>query len=92
MAFKKNLYVERKVVKMKLPSHEEWMNDKMIDTVMRAKACSRPDAIAHLEERFCAMEAAAKNGASDKDIAEAGMPLTPEEFFALVFWDASHGK
>lgn len=77
---------------MKLPSHEEWMNDKLIDTVMRAKACSRPDAVAHLEERFYAMEAAAKNGASDEEIAEAGMPLTPGEFFALVFWDTLNGR
>ena len=33
-------------------------------------------------------EEAAKKGASEKEIAEAGMPLTPQELFALVFSNA----
>ena len=77
---------------MKLPTREEWMNDKLIGAVMKAKSCSRPDAVAHLEERFCAMEAAAKAGASDEEIAQAGMPMRPEEFFGLVFSDALTGR
>ena len=31
------------------------------------------------------MEAAAQNGASDEEIAQTGMPMTPEDFFAMVF-------
>ena len=73
---------------MKLPTHEEWMNEKFVETVMKAKGWDRERAIAFLEKKFRCMEAAAKNGASDKEIAESGMPLTPEEFFALVFSNA----
>ncbi len=77
---------------MKLPSREAWMNDKLVGAVMKAKSCSRPDAVAHLEERFCAMEELAQNGASDEEIAKAGMSLTPEEFFALVYANALRGQ
>ena len=77
---------------MKLPTHEEWMNEKFVETVMKAKGLDREQAIAFLEEKFHCMEDAAKNGASDREIAEAGMPLSPEEFFALVFSDALKSK
>ena len=73
---------------MKLPAREEWMNEKFVETVMKAKGWDRERASAFLEEKYRCMEEAAKNGASDKEIAEAGMPLTPQEFFALVFSNA----
>ena len=69
---------------MQLPAHEDWMNEKFVETVMKAKDLDRERAVAFLEEKFRCMEDAAKKGASDKEIAEAGMPLTPQEFFALV--------
>ena len=68
------------------------MNEKFVETVMKAKGLDREQAIAFLEEKFHCMEDAAKNGASDREIAEAGMPLSPEEFFALVFSDALKSK
>ena len=70
---------------MKLPTHEDWMNEKFVEMVIKAKGWERDRAVAFLEEKFRCMEDAAKKGASDKEIAEAGMPLTPQEFFALVF-------
>ena len=73
---------------MKLPAHEDWMNEKFVETVMKAKGVERDRAVAFLEEKFRCMEDAAKKGVSDKEIAEAGMPLSPEEFFALVFSNA----
>ena len=73
---------------MRLPTREEWMNEKFVETVMKAKGWDRERAVAFLEGKFRSMEEAAKNGASDKEIAEAGMPLKPEEFFALVFSNA----
>ena len=73
---------------MKLPTHEDWMNEKFVETVMKAKNLDRERAVAFLEEKYRYMEEVAKNGASDKEIAEAGMPLSPEEFFALVFSNA----
>ena len=73
---------------MKLPTHEDWMNEKFIETVMKVKDLDRERAVAFLEEKFRCMEDAAKKGVSDKEIAEAGMPLSPEEFFALVFSNA----
>ena len=77
---------------MKLPTREEWMNEKFVETVMKAKGVERDRAVAFLEEKFRCMEDAAKKGASDKEIAEAGMPLSPEEFFALVFSNELNGK
>ena len=74
--------------KMKLPAHEDWMNEKFVETVMKAKDLDRERAVAFLDEKFRCMEDAAKKGASDKEIAEAGMPLTPQEFFAFVFSNA----
>lgn len=73
---------------MKLPAHEDWMNEKFVEMVMKAKDLDRERAVVFLEEKFCCMEDAVKKGASDKEIAEAGMPLSPEEFFALVFSNA----
>ena len=73
---------------MKLPTHEEWLNEKFVETVMKAKGVERARVVAFLEEKFRCMEDAAKKGASEKEIAEAGMPLTPQEFFALVFSNA----
>ena len=73
---------------MKLPAREEWMNEKFVETVMKAKGVERDRAVAILEEKFRGMEDAAKKGAGDKEIAEAGMPLTPQEFFTLVFSNA----
>ena len=73
---------------MKLPTHEDWMNEKLVETVMKAKNLDRERTVAFLEEKYRYMEEVAKNGASDKEIAEAGMPLSPEEFFALVFSNA----
>lgn len=73
---------------MKLPTHEDWMNEKFVETVIKAKGWERDRAVAFLEEKFRCMEDAAKKGASEKEIAEAGMPLTPQEFFALVFSNA----
>ena len=73
---------------MKLPTHEDRMNEKLVETVMKAKGWSHERVIDFLEEKYRCMEEAAKNGASDKEIAEAGMPLTPQEFFALVFSNA----
>ena len=73
---------------MKLPTHEDWMNDKFAEMVIKAKGWERDRAVAFLEEKFRCMEDAAKKGASEKEIAEAGMPLTPQEFFALVFSSA----
>ena len=83
--------LERKK-KMKLPAREEWMNEKFVEAVMKAKGWDRERASAFLEEKYRYMEESAKNGASDKEIAEAGMPLSPEEFFALVFSNALTGK
>ena len=77
---------------MKLPTHEDWMNEKFVETVMKAKGLDRERAVAFLEEKFSCMEEAVKNGASDKEIAEAGMPLSPEEFFALVFSNAMNNR
>jgi len=77
---------------MKLPTHDDWMNEKFVETVMKAKGWDRERAVAFLDEKFRSMEEAAKNGASDREIAEAGMPLSPEEFFALVSSDALKGK
>ena len=77
---------------MKLPAREEWMNEKFVETVMKAKGLDRERVVAFLEEKFRCMEDAAKKGASDKEIAEAGMPLTPQEFFALVFSNELNGK
>ena len=73
---------------MKLPTHEEWLNEKFVETVMKAKGVERARVVAFLEEKFRCLEDAAKKGASEKEIAEAGMPLTPQEFFALVFSSA----
>lgn len=73
---------------MKLPAHEDWMNEKFVETVMKAKDLDRERAVAFLEGKYRDMEEAAKKGASEKEIAEAGMPLTPQEFFALVFSNA----
>ena len=73
---------------MKLPTYEEWTNEKFVETVMKAKGWDRERAVAFLEEKCRCMEETAKNGACDREIAEAGMPLTPEEFFALVFSNA----
>ena len=73
---------------MKLPAREEWMNEKFVETVMKAKGWSHERVIDFLEEKYRSMENAAKKGASEKEIAEAGMPLTPQEFFALVFSNA----
>lgn len=73
---------------MKLPTHEDWMNEKLVETVMKAKGWSHERVIDFLEEKYRSMENAAKKGVSDKEIAEAGMPLSPEEFFALVFSNA----
>jgi len=73
---------------MKLPTHEDWMNEKFVETVMKAKGMERDRAVAFLEEKFRCMEDAAKKGVSDKEIAAAGMPLSPEEFFALMFSNA----
>ncbi len=73
---------------MKLPTHEDWMEEKFVKTVMKAKGLERERAVAFLEEKYRHMEEAAKKGASEKEIAEAGMPLTPQEFFALVFSNA----
>ena len=73
---------------MKLPAHEDWMNEKFVEMVMKAKDLDHERAVAFLEEKFRFMEDAAKKGASEKEIAEAGMPLTPQEFFALVFSNA----
>lgn len=74
-----------------MPTHEEWTNEKFVETVMNAKGCSHEQAVAFLEEKYHCIEEAARNGASDKEIAEAGMPLTPQEFFALVFSNAHEG-
>ena len=73
---------------MKLPTHEEWLNEKFVETVMKAKGVERARVVAFLEEKFRCMEEEEKKGASEKEIAEAGMPLTPQEFFALVFSSA----
>ena len=73
---------------MKLPTHEDWMNEKFVEMVIKAKGWERDRAVAFLEEKFRCMEDATKKGASDKEIAEAGMPFTPQEFFALVFSSA----
>lgn len=73
---------------MKLPTREEWTNEKFVETVMKAKGWGRERTVAFLEEKYRCMEEAAKNGASDREIAEAGMPLSPEEFFACVFSNA----
>ncbi len=70
---------------MNLPTKKTFVNDKLISAVMDAKGCDRASAVAHLEERYRCMEAAAKAGESDEEIAKAGMPLTPQEFFALMF-------
>ena len=83
---KMDILIERK--RMKLPTHEDWMNEKLVETVMKAKGLDRERTVAFLEEKYRYMEEAAKNGASDKEIAEAGMPLSPEEFFAFVFSNA----
>ena len=77
---------------MKLPTHEDWMNEKFVEKVIKAKGWERDRAVAFLEEKFRCMEDAAKKGASDKEIAEAGMPLTPQEFIALVFSNELNGK
>jgi hypothetical protein len=77
---------------MKLPTHDDWMNEKFVETVMKAKGWDRERAVAFLGEKYRCMQEAAKNGASDKEIAEAGMPLTPEEFFALVFANTLKSK
>lgn len=77
---------------MKLPTHEDWMNEKLVETVMKAKGWSNERVIDFLEEKYRSMENAAKKGVSDKEIAEAGMPLTPQEFFALVFSNELNGK
>lgn len=73
---------------MKLPTHEDWMNEKFVETVMKVKGWSHERVIDFLEEKYRSMENAAKKGASEKEIAEAGMPLTPQEFFVLVFSNA----
>jgi hypothetical protein len=73
---------------MKLPAHEEWISEKFVETVMKVKGWSHERVIDFLEEKYRSMENAAKKGASEKEIAEAGMPLTPQEFFALVFSNA----
>ena len=77
---------------MKLPAHEDWMNEKFVETVMKVKGWSHERVIDFLEEKYRSMENAAKKGASEKEIAEAGMPLTPQEFFALVFSNELNGK
>ena len=77
---------------MKLPTHEDWMNEKFVETVMKVKGWSHERVIDFLEEKYRSMENAAKKGASEKEIAEAGMPLTPQEFFALVFSNELNGK
>ena len=77
---------------MKLPTHEDWMNEKFVEMVIKAKGWERGRAVAFLEEKFRCMEDAAKKGASEKEIAEAGMPLTHQEFFALVFSNELNGK
>ena len=73
---------------MKLATHEDWMNEKLVETVMKAKGWGHERVIDFLEEKYRSMENAAKKGVSDKEIAEAGMPWSPEEFFALVFSNA----
>ena len=70
---------------MRLPTEEAFLDDKLINAVMDAKGCDRARAVAHLEEKYRCMEAAANAGKSDEEIAKAGMPLTPQEFFALMF-------
>ena len=70
---------------MNLPTKKTFVNDKLISAVIDAKGCDRASAVAHLEEKYRCMEAAAKAGKSDEEIAKAGMPLTPQEFFALMF-------
>ena len=55
---------------------------------MKVKGWSHERVIDFLEEKYRSMENAAKKGASEKEIAEAGMPLTPQEFFVLVFSNA----
>ena len=70
---------------MNLPTKELFLNDKLINAVMDAKRCDCASAVAHLEETYRCMDAAAKAGKSDEEIAKAGMPLTPQEFFALMF-------
>ena len=37
---------------MKLPAHEDWMNEKFVETVMKAKGVERDRAVAFLEEKF----------------------------------------
>jgi hypothetical protein len=69
---------------MNLPTKKSFLNDKLINAVMDAKGCDRASAVAHLEDKYCRMEAAAMAGKSDEEIAEAGMPLKPQEFFALM--------
>ena len=47
-------------------------------------------AIAHLEEKYCRMEEAIKNGASDEEIARVGFPTSFEEFTAWMFMNELH--
>lgn len=70
---------------MNLPTKESFLNDKLINAVMDAKGCDRASAISHLGDKYCCMKAAAMAGKSDEEIAEAGMPLKPQEFFSLIF-------
>lgn len=69
---------------MNLPTKGSFLNDKLINAVMDAKGCDRASAVAHLEDKYFCMKAAAMAGKSDEEIAEAGMPLKPQEFFSLV--------
>ena len=70
---------------MNLPKKETFVNDKLISAVMEAKGCDRASAVAHLEEKYRSMVASAKAGKNDEEIVKAGMPLTPQEFFTLMF-------
>ncbi len=41
---------------MKLPTREEWTNEKFVETVMKAKGWERERAAAFLEEKYRYME------------------------------------
>lgn len=40
---------------MRLPTHEEWMSEKLVETVMKAKGWELERAVAFLEEKFRTM-------------------------------------
>ena len=72
---------------MKLPTKEAFINEKLIARLMEARGCGRDQAVAHLEDKYRRREEAAGSGASDEEIAKAGMPLTFGEIFMLMFAD-----